>query len=326
MSISAELLRRRLQRFAAGLKPELLRELLNAWELHRDVLGPGTVFRLLTSGTSIERLVKELLSDEVLTSSFARLTTALSTGSSRAAARYADLLPAAMRNVATFNTLNPRVIDGILTLNARVITRLGSEVRLSLREHVLGGLNAGLHPKVVARTARSIVGLTPNQVGFVTNFDRMLREGDRQALSRALRDHRFDSTLQRLLGAGKPGIADAPRARMVNAYRRRLIAHNAETHVQTAALQAHKLGNRLSWEDAISRGMVERTQLFKRWSNSGDARVREEHLDGTGMGGEEVPFDEPYSNGENIAGESTFRCRCIDIIFVKSLEAIVRGA
>ena len=325
MATLADRLHDRLKRFAATLKPTLRRELLRAWREHRGALGPATVLRLLTSGASVERIVQELLTNEVINSSFARLTTALSVGSRKAALRYAALLPKAMRDVAAFDSLSPKVIDGIITLNARVIGRLGVETRFALREHIVQGFAAARTPTQIARGARDVVGLTPHQVGFVNNFDRMLREGDRTALTRVLRDKRFDGTLQRLLGKGKAGVADGPRAKMVAAYRRRLIAFNAETHVTTAAFQAQKLGNRLSWEDAIKRGMVERKTLWKRWSNSGDSRVRELHLDGTGMGGEEVPFDEPYSNGETVAGESTYRCRCLDIIFVKKLEDIVRG-
>jgi hypothetical protein len=29
-----------------------------------------------------------------------------------------------------------------------------------------------------------------------------------------------------------------------------------------------------------------------------------------------VPFDDTYSNGEMVPGESTYNCRCVSIVFV----------
>jgi SPP1 gp7 family putative phage head morphogenesis protein len=47
----------------------------------------------------------------------------------------------------------------------------------------------------------------------------------------------------------------------------------------------------------------------KEWINSGDDRVRDEHEDGIGVGGEIVDLDEDFSNGLSEPGEPN--CRCV---------------
>jgi SPP1 gp7 family putative phage head morphogenesis protein len=47
----------------------------------------------------------------------------------------------------------------------------------------------------------------------------------------------------------------------------------------------------------------------KEWINAGDARVREEHQDGVGVGGEIVALDSDFSNGLSYPQEPN--CRCV---------------
>lgn len=47
----------------------------------------------------------------------------------------------------------------------------------------------------------------------------------------------------------------------------------------------------------------------KEWVNAGDARVRDEHQDGIGVGGEIVPVDKTFSNG--LAYPQEPNCRCV---------------
>jgi hypothetical protein len=96
---------------------------------------------------------------------------------------------------------------------------------------------------------------------------------------------------------------------MTTAYRKRMEAFNAETQARTAALDAQRLGQRLSWQDAIDRGIVKTDELYRTWVSVGDDRVRPEHVE---MDGEEQPYEQPYSNGETVPGESTYNCRCIE--------------
>jgi hypothetical protein len=95
---------------------------------------------------------------------------------------------------------------------------------------------------------------------------------------------------------------------MTEAYRNRFIAFHADTVARTATLDASKLGQNLAWRGAIDSGAVDETSVLKRWVGVKDDREREEHLE---MEGETVAFNDQFSNGEDIPGESTYNCRCI---------------
>ena len=111
------------------------------------------------------------------------------------------------------------------------------------------------------------------------------------------------------------GLTEAQVEKMVDAYRRKMIAFNAETNARTATLDAFKLGQELSWQDAKDKGLLgERDVLVKQWKGVMDDREREEHI---AMEGETVPIDSPYSNGEMIPGESTYNCRCLSIVYAR---------
>jgi phage terminase large subunit GpA-like protein len=145
-----------------------------------------------------------------------------------------------------------------------------------------------------------------------------LEIGDREALTRALRDKRFDGTLNRLLGVGGEGLTTKQIDTMTNAYLRRMVSHNAETLSRTTVLESMKVGNRLAWEEAVDKGFVDGGRLMKRWSTVLDGRERPEH---NAMNGKTAPFDGTYENGDSYAGEGDpWNCRCIDVFF-QSREA-----
>jgi hypothetical protein len=78
---------------------------------------------------------------------------------------------------------------------------------------------------------------------------------------------------------------------MIDAMRRKTLAFQTETVARTAALDAQKLAQRLSWEDAIAKGIVERDELEKTWVGVMDDRERATHV---AMEKVTVGFDEPF--------------------------------
>ena len=183
-------------------------------------------------------------------------------------------------------------------------------MRETFRAHIENGLRDGVNPRTVARELRTVIGLAPNQEEAVRNFRRALEgaEGARSPLAYKLRDKRFDGTI------GKGNLTTAQIEKMAEAYRRKMVAFNAETNARTATLDSLKLGQRLSWEDAVDKGIVDRNALVKTWAGTLDERERPEHV---AMEGETVRFDEPFSNGEMTPGDSTYNCRCIARFYEK---------
>ena len=292
--------------------------MIQALALIRARLGPAALEEAIRTG-SAGVVLERALADAALETAFAPVRQELQRTLADNVAYFAHDVPVrgALRGVAiAFDVLNPRVIDAVRRLDTRVFMRLAEDVRGTVRQVVERGLAQGVGPRTIARGLRDVVGLAPNQEAAIHNFERMLREGDRAALTRALRDHRFDRTLDRLLGVRGEGLSAAQVTRMTDAYRRNMVAFNAESNARTAALNSVKLGQRLSWQDAIDKGYVDGGNLMKRWVNVGDARVRDEHLaQPLGVAGETVPFDEPYSTGEMEPGDDTYNCRCLSFVF-----------
>jgi hypothetical protein len=294
----------RVQRQAAALQPEFAQALLRAFALLRSGIMPSEVARLLTEA-SVERMLATAFADPVLYQAFLPVRDILRQSVAQTARDYGRNLPIRTVTVA-FDSLNPKVITAIRSLETRVIDRLQSDVRDTVRAYVENGLRDGAHPREVARDLRAVIGLAPNQEQWVRNYRKELQSGDLAALDRRLHDRRFSAALRN--GTLTPEKID----RMVDIYRKRMLAFNAETNARTAALDSHKLGQRLTWDAAVARGDVDGNRLMKRWVGVKDDRERPEHL---AMEGERVPYDEPFSNGEQQPGDSTFNCRCVALYF-----------
>lgn len=303
----------RLQRRAASVGPELAARELQAYDLIRQSLSEAELVRAIQSG-QLDRLINEILNDANLEPSIAKLRARVDQTLLDAARSEAMRgLPSPLQPQA-FGVLNPLVIEAAEKLDTRVMQGIRDEVRETVRQAATEGLAEGQHPRQVARRIRDAVGLAPNQERQVANFRRALEEGDAaKAFGYTLRSKRFDAMIER----GDMTAEQVDRA--VSAYRKNRIAQNAETHARTIALDAQKLGQQLSWEDAIRRGVVNAEDLVDTWvavgGPHGDGRNRPEHL---AMHGEEVPFGSPFSNGQVIPGQSEWGCRCLRRTMVRA--------
>lgn len=200
-----------------------------------------------------------------------------------------------------FGVLNPRVLDAVRTLDTKALVTLEEDVREFVRAHLERGLIEGRGAREIARGLRAVVGIAPEQAAAVARYRAELEVGKR-GLHRRLRDRRYD----------KAALTPERIDRMVRAYEKRMVAHTAETICRTATLDILKLAQKLSVEDAVRKGVYDPRRLVKTWVAALDDRVRDEHR---AMHGETVRYDEPYSNGEDVPGSSTFNCRCMSRFF-----------
>lgn len=317
------------QRRAATLQPEAARRLLAAYDLIRRMLTEAELLRALQSGT-LDRMLTELLSDQALEPTLARLRQTIDLETLQAGQAWTRTLPRSLGGV--FNVLNPRVIDAVRTLGRAVTLRIGEQVRETVREAAETGLREGVNPRVVAKRIRGAVGLSPNQAKAVENFRAELLTGDRSALSRVLGRGQIRTPsgeiIHRAAHAGGQGLGKRDLAmlrarlgekaltadqveRMVEAYRKRLLALNTEAHARSIALDSQRLAQRMSWQDAIDRGLIAAHRVRRTWlataGPQGDGRNRPEHLE---LHGATVGFDERYPNGQLVPGESDYNCRC----------------
>lgn len=277
------------QRKASSLEPEMAKDLMRAYRIIRESLSDGQLARLIASG-NIDKILDDALLDRSLRPLRDRIKTAVEKGFNGATKELPKGGKVNGQMAVAFDTLNPKVIDGIRTLDSRVIQGLTTEMRDTVKAYVENGLRDGRPPASIARDLRAVLGMSPTQVENAMKYEAKLR-----ALVR------------------KP-LTDAQIETKVAAYQRKAIAQNARVVSRTATLDSLKLGQRLTWDEAISKGIADPTTLWMRWVSVGDDRVRPEHV---AMNGEEVPYNSTYSNGDTVPGSGTFNCRCLSVYFVK---------
>lgn len=291
------------QRRAASLQPDVRRAFFKAFDLIAAGMSDRDIARFIESG-GLESFVRELVPESRVAEQ--PMTAALQRAVERSAAASArlDMGKNGTLLKTPFNVLSPHTVEAIRILDTAITQRMLKNVRETVRETVAAGLEDGKGTAAIARNMREQLALPPSMARTVRNFEKMLRAGDTDALSRKLRDRRFDSALKKM---SEKKLTEDQIERMSSAYARRMKAHYADTLSRTATLSAVKLGQRLSWEEAATKGIVDRSRLKKQWVGVKDDRERPEHLK---MEGEVVPFDQPFSNGQMIPGEDDYNCRC----------------
>lgn len=288
---------------AAQLSPELREALLRAFRILRESLTEQQFAQLVAFGQS-DRLIAAAMNEKVMDVAFRDVRRRIRMGVEKNVEYFARDLPKGGKVNGTlaieFNILSEKTIAGIRQLDTKVIGTLQEELRQVVKSVVERGLRAGVNPRAIARELRESIGLAPSQEAAVQRYREGLEAGDR-GLHRELRDRRFD----------RAKLTSERIDLMVDTYRRRFIAFNAETNARTASLDAMKLGQRLSWVDAAEKGIVKLELLEKTWRGVKDSRERESHL---AMEGETVPFEQPFSNGQIVPGDTEFNCRCVSIV------------
>jgi hypothetical protein len=276
------------QRRAAGLQPDVARDVLRAFRIIRESLSDAQLARLIASGQ-----IDAILDDALLDRAFLPLQDRIRKATERAFDLSTQDLPKGGKVdgqiAVSFDYLNPKVITAVRQLDSRVVQELKDETRTMVRAHVENGLRDGRPHASIARELRQSVGMSAHQAENAAKFRSKLEA---------------------------KGIPVAKIDTMLAAYEKNAVSVNAKTIARTATLDSLKLGQRLSWEDAVAKGMVRPEQMVERWTTVGDDRVRDEHR---AMNGEEKPFDGTYSNGDRIPGENEWNCRCVSRVIIKPL-------
>lgn len=228
----------------------------------------------------------------------------------------AEAMAAGFNAIISFDQVNQRAVNIMQANRLRLITEFVNEQRLATREALVDGIRRGLNPRAQARVFRGSIGLTGRQQQAVNNFRRLLRTGSAEALTRELRDHRFDPTIRRAV-AGDIVLTDAQIERMVGRYRDRFLKFRSEVIARTEALRSVHEGNELMLRQAIANGNIDGETLVRTWHTARDARVRGSH---TFMNGQQRPLGIPFRSGNgndlrfpgdiNAPASDTIQCRC----------------
>ena len=214
--------------------------------------------------------------------------------------------------------LNPRLEQFAVTMTSTRIREIDQTTRDTIRQVIQSGTTAGDDPFAIARRIRGSIGLTQRQEAAVNNYERMLRALDPEALARQLRDRRSDPTVARAISNDKP-LTDAQIRSLVDRYRDRYIKYRANVIGRTESIRAVQGAQWELFQDMINKGQIDARQVRRTWIHTGDAHVRNAHLQIPSMNpkgvGQAESFSSPlgpilYPGDPSALAANTIQCRC----------------
>lgn len=241
-----------------------------------------------------------------------------------------------------FDVRNPAAESILRDYSGQRIREITADQRTVIRETLTAGLRAGVNPKqaaldLVGRVSRitgkregGIIGLTSTQGKWVRRYGEELADPDimPNALTRKLRDKRYDPAVRKAMDAGLPVDPDK-RVRMLTAYKNRALRLRAETIARTETMSAMNSAQEEAVKQAIADKEIPPGSVTYIWRSAHDARVRDTHM---AMDGQR------RSNGEKFVSPSGARlrfpgdpeapaderigCRCIRVVDVDFLAGV----
>lgn len=217
----------------------------------------------------------------------------------------------------SFDMANPRAVGMLRNAEFKIVEVYRYEQMEAIRLALIDGMRRQLNPRAQAIRVRDSIGLTAHQTRAVTNFRDMLETNPIEALSRRLRDRRFDRTLIRIDEQGG-ALTERQIDRMVGRYHDRYVKYRSEVIARTEALRAVNEANNEAFAQAVENGELQRNEIERKWDSSLDDRVRDSHSD---MHGQTVGIGEPFISGLGNAlmypgdpgapAEDIIQCRCV---------------
>lgn len=284
--------------------PRLQKAFLDAIALIRDRAQIGVIATMLERG-DVDGAVRAVGLDPVAFRDFDRaLADTFDAGGNAAMGRVPAVRePSGHRLNILFDARNPVAESWLRDHSSTLIADIVADQRVAVRQALTAGMAAGQNPRDVAldvvgrinattgKREGGVVGLTASQEAWARNYADELARGDPAALTRALRDKRFDRAVQKAVKDGVPIPADL-RAKMVLAYRNRALRYRGEAIGRTEAMTSLHQAQDESFRQAIEAGQVRRQDVRKVWRSAGDARVRDTHR---------------HLNGQSVGMTETFR-------------------
>lgn len=233
---------------------------------------------------------------------------------------YASRLTGASDVSISFDASNPRAASLMRISQLNFVQQFSTAQRDATRVALANAYRDGAGTTEAARAFRDSIGLTRTQLEAVENYRRLLENGSSEALSRELRDRRYDRTVERAIGEGEP-LEDTQIDRMVDRYRETMLTYRAENIARTEGLGVTNQARHEATQQAIEQADFDPDTVRRRWRATKDKRTRDSHAE---MDGQSVGLDEPFvtPDGDELmfpgdpdapAQERIF-CRCTVVI------------
>jgi hypothetical protein len=236
----------------------------------------------------------------------------------------ADALSRALGVQVSFDATNLRAVNIMAKNRLALVREFTAQQRATTRAALTEGIRAGLNPRAQARAFRGSIGLTETQQRWVSSYRRLLEQNSSQALTRELRDGRFDRTVQAAIRNDRP-LTAAQIEKMVERYRERALKYRSEVIARTEALRSVHEGTEEAIRQGVESGQIDATKTRRVWQTAKDERVRSFETGGQtshrSMHNQEqalgVPFESGAGNLLRYPGDpdapayETIQCRCV---------------
>ncbi len=267
-----------------------------AWESAIAALAGSQTLDVLEALIRAGRVNEILASAENVAARLGRVSTStyINTGSEIAEELTRSLARQGRGDVVIeFGVSDPNAIRRIQENDLRLVREITTQQRKSIRAVLVDGVERGLNPRQQAQNIQRSIGLTGDQVRAVANYRRLLERGSLEALTRQLRDRRFDPTVRRAKREGRPLTVEQI-DRMVERYREKAIKHRVETIARTESLEAVHAGVNDGIRQGIDSGAFTQNQITRVWNTARDEKVRGSHAT---MHRQIVRGDNPFVSG-----------------------------
>lgn len=201
---------------------------------------------------------------------------------------------AGFRTVFQFAIRNPEAEQWLRDHSSGLVTDILDDQRSMIRSYLGDALEKGQNPRTTAldlvgrinaatgKREGGMIGLTKSQEGWVRAYrEELASDKPSAALSRTLRDKRFDAAVMR---AERNGESIPPELlnKMVTAYRNRALRYRAETISRSETIAALHAAQDMALDQAVASGAVRPDAITVTWRSARDKRVRDAHraLDG----------------------------------------------
>ena len=218
--------------------------------------------------------------------------------------------------VVDFDITNIRAVNTMRLNQFNFVREFTQEQIITTRHALMDGVARGLNPRAQARVFRDSIGLTLRQQSAVSNYRRLLEEGSTEALTRKLRDGRFDRTVQAAIRDGR-ALTPEQIDRMTGRYQERYVKYRSEVIARTESLSSVHEGKEEMYQQAFDNGVLDPDKVIRKWHPARDARVRDTHWP---MSGQERKVGEPFRTGagvyimypgdRNAPAKERIQCRC----------------
>lgn len=243
-----------------------------------------------------------------------------------------------------FDIGTPAAQDWLRNKSSTLVTELIDGQREAIRNTLQAGMGLGRNPRsvaldIVGRVGKSqvrqggIIGLHEQYAQFVDTARFELLALDKNYLTRARRDRRFDSLVRKAINSGTP-LTERQVDTLVSQYADSLLQLRGENIARTEAMKAVNAGRAEAWAQAVEDGALKTSQAVRVWESASDRRTRDTHR---AMEGQRVGLDEAFETGDGekmlfpgdtslgATAHNTINCRCFVRVEVDFIGLAANG-